>query len=28
LAGKSIFLQIIDNDNTHISVFSPQHTDW
>ena len=26
LAGKSVFLQIIDNDNAYISVFSPQHT--
>ena|SRR6218665_2428987 len=26
LAGKSVFLQIIGNDNANISVFSPQHT--
>ena len=25
LAGKSVFLQIIGNDNANISVFSPQH---
>jgi len=28
LAGKSVFLQIIDNDNAYISVFSPRHSDW
>src|SRR6218665_2620711 len=26
LAGKSVFLQIIGNDNANISAFSPQHT--
>ena len=26
LAGKSVFLQIIGNDNANLSVFSPQHT--
>ena len=28
LADKSVFLQIIGNDNANISVFSPQHTYW
>jgi len=28
LAGKSVFLQIIGNDNANISAFSPQHTYW
>jgi len=25
LAGKSVFLQIIGNDNANISAYSPQH---